>query len=175
MRDEDDAPRWQGSPDDPIFRQEDVERCTTGSPGDYGRFIHAAIQEQSERDALVREGQVHKWLRDNWPWYVRWAIGYPRAIHVLDRLGLVTMPVFVMSHIVGDSQLLKDSTSSSWTFQVYGYDVRVYARAFAVVPGDERVDIPLTPGMFDGHAVLILDPGPMAEAINEWEASGGSV
>ncbi|MDQ1584536.1 MAG: hypothetical protein QOF36_2590 [Microbacteriaceae bacterium] len=177
MRDEDDTPTWkagatwkEGSPDD--------------SSAIHGRAIHAYIEDLARRDALTREGQTYKWLRDHWPWYLRWAMGYPRAIAVLDRLGLVTLPVFVDQRdapgvismeraleVVGVPQPLKPSTNA-WTIQVYGYDVKLHARAWALGPDGQRIDVTLTPGMFDGHACLILDPGPVAEAINEWELRG---
>lgn len=68
----------------------------------HGHKLHAIIEENAARIAQEeserREGQAYKWLRQNWPWYLRWAIGYPRIIAVLDRLGLVVLPVFVEEH-----------------------------------------------------------------------------
>lgn len=58
---------------------------------DLSRFTNAAKREVLRR----REMQTILWLRENWPWWARWAIGYTRAIRVLDRLGLVPLPVFV--------------------------------------------------------------------------------
>jgi hypothetical protein len=103
MSDERDVPTWKwpglggrlvGSRDHPIFDPDAVERATLR-----GNEIHDAISAAGrvvmEERALKQEGQVYKWLRENWPWYLRWAIGYPRAIATLDRFGLVVLPVFV--------------------------------------------------------------------------------
>lgn len=175
--------RPTGSPNfRPIFRLEDVERATT----EYGKAIHAAIAEQARREATMREGQVFTWLRQNWPWWARWAIGYPRAIAALDRLGLVPLPVFVAGHAIGEEpQQLKASTNGGWTVQVYGREVKLQASAYCGVyvrspEGEYRsVDVPLQlrhdlppPWGQHGRPVLVPDWTPVIDAIDELRACG---
>lgn len=160
-----------------MFLVADVEAATT----DLGQLIHEVIAKQAQEDALKREGQTFTWLREHWPWYLRWAIGYPRAIAALDRLGLVVLPVFVAGQVVEVPEQLKSSTTGCWTIQVYGRDVQLHASAWAGIyvksaEGEYRsVDVPLTPGAFSGHPCLLIDPGPIAEAINELELDGAMI